>query len=209
MNSQEQKIESSFEKLSTHLNPVNYMAVRVAFFKGESFIPKAPDDYKVFARDFPGRQPDRPPGCKDFTGLRCGKLTALFFLKFKNPGKPRSKAIWVCRCDCGKYELRIPCKWIRENNQNKFDECSVCRLKTLALKGELNPFALGKNKQNHDQTRPARLMRWVDHMRSIGLSDNEICDIRKFNVNFEKGSDSETIRLAISVAKQMVGNNAG
>lgn len=39
----------------------------------------------------------------DLTGLRFGKLTVLA----RKGSSPRGAAIWLCRCDCGSYDIRV------------------------------------------------------------------------------------------------------
>lgn len=61
-------------------------------------------------------------GCCDLAGTKFGRLTVIGLSAHKNNQK---KKLWVCRCQCGDYELRTPRAIKNPNNDN--DMCHVCR----------------------------------------------------------------------------------
>lgn len=60
----------------------------------------------------------------DLTGTKAGWLTVIgLYVKRSRSGK--GKALWVCRCNCGKYVLR-KAKSIKNKNKSKPDMCLEC-----------------------------------------------------------------------------------
>jgi len=187
-----------FERLKDHGNPVDRVALRVGFYQGEHFYPTIPDGRKIHATDTPPKRPEMPKGARDYSGLRHGNMTALWWMWQVNP--PRGKARWLCQCDCGKYEIRIPCKWLRADadTQGQEDKCEICTLLERARKGK------GKSSK---ETMPERLMKWIETMRNIGLTDAEITEIRKIeNINLH-GKTAGQIRQEISELKNQAIDN--
>lgn len=153
--------KSLFEQLLQHPRPVDSQAVKVGFKAGEHF--EATFDEKRPKRrltmDAPPRMPERPDWERNYTELRKGRLTALFWFK---PRPNRKSSIWVVRCDCGRYEFRFKlCRWLRENCAN--DMCEICERELEMQKGP----------KSNDR-RVERLLDWIEKMRRLGLTDDEI-----------------------------------
>jgi len=124
-------------------------------------------------------------------------MTALWF--YKQQDKPRGKSIWVCRCDCGKYEFRKPCKWLRAKNQlpsKEPDKCEICKIRDRNRQG-INTLASTRTAV----TRPDRLMKWVNKMRGLGLSDMEIADIRRLDIISTEGKTVKEIREELNILR--------
>jgi hypothetical protein len=93
----------------------------------------------------------------NLVGVRFGKFIVIGLYVFSNyRHKNRlisneSRAKWVCKCACGKYELRLT-KSVRNPSQDHVPECaycikirSICRNKTKSLRG-----AKGKGNERND-----------------------------------------------------------
>lgn len=167
--------KSSFDLLDGHSIPVNKVALRVGFLAGENFEADFSERKKFrLTFDYPPRAAgSRPPLARDYTGLRCGRMVAGYFHREKENSGGRYTSVWVCRCDCGRYEFRKPYKWAK--GLKKSDMCEVCEREQEMLSG--GGFRKSK------KTMPDRLMRWAGEMNALGLDDNEICAIRVAGVD--------------------------
>lgn len=123
----------------------------------------------------------RPDNAADHTGKRRGTLTAIAWYRPSRSGKG---TVWLCRCDCGLFEYRRPGTWA--NRPSPDDTCKAC----LRAKGP-----------NARHTAPARLQRWADSLRSLGLTDAEIARIRAPGMMVEtRGLTAIEIREQLAVA---------
>lgn len=109
------------KKIASSL-PVDKTAAMVTQ-KGTSFVPKI-KPHSITVTDI---RPQIWNGTHldgfDLTGKRFGRFTVIGLSAEK-----RSR--WVCRCDCGNYEMRRA-KSV-QNPANDFDRCIICR-KTLYI----------------------------------------------------------------------------
>ena len=162
--------KSSFDLIDTHSVPVNKVALRVGFFGGEHFEADFSERKKLrLTFDYPPRAGnDRPELARDYTGLRCGRMIACYFHREQQKSGSRNISIWVCRCDCGRYEFRKPYRWAK--GIKKSDMCEVCEREQEML--------LGGGFRKSKKTMPERLMRWVGKMKALGLDEDQICAIR-------------------------------
>ncbi|WP_109514371.1 hypothetical protein [Pseudomonas ovata] len=96
----------------------------------------------------------RPVQAVDHTGKRRGKMTAIAWVRASRSGKG---TVWLCRCECGRYEYRRPGTWVSKPLPD--DRCKIC----LQARGP-----------NARQTAPRRLQQWQQDMRDLGLTDEEI-----------------------------------
>jgi hypothetical protein len=176
-------------QLLTHPVPVNKLAVKVAFWKGDHFSPTFPEHHLVRTIEIPPRCSPRPKDAVDHTGLRHGRMTAIsWFRRSKGKKNKAINAVWVARCDCGRYEFRRPGNWLNHPSPEiDPDRCEYCRrIDTI------------KNKGNSKDKMPNRLMAWIRSMRAIGLTDEEIVQIRKSEGINTKGCTAEKIRASLN-----------
>jgi hypothetical protein len=131
-----------------------------------------------------------PEKAFDYQGRRCGRLVACYFHHSLVRSGNRTKAVWVCRCDCGRYEFRQPARWIRKKVQS--DCCEICLREREMITKSGVPLRLSK------KYAPARLMRWIGDMRALGLSDDEICAIRQGGTISTPGKTADEIRAALN-----------
>jgi hypothetical protein len=109
----------SFPNFALYSTPVNKTAGRVKFGESEAWEPKFKDGNR-HTFDAPPKPIGQPQdGAKDYTGIRRGRLVAAYWYETDS----RKGPLWVCRCDCGKYELRRPRTWSKKTEQ---DACKVC-----------------------------------------------------------------------------------
>lgn len=176
-----------FNEFPTHSLPINRMAAKVAFYSGEHFDPTFSENHHPITMETPPKRRPLPTEANDYTGLRHGRMTA--FQYFRPSRKNRAvRAVWVARCDCGRYEFRRPGRWIKHPSPEfDPDRCEYCRrTDTIVRNG-------GKSA---DQTRPQRLMAWVRSMRCLGFSDEEITQIRNSDIQ-TAGCTSDQIRAQL------------
>lgn len=118
----------------------------------------------------------RPLNAADHTGKRRGKMTAIAWYRASRSGKG---TLWLCRCDCGLYEYRRPGTWGSKRFPD--DQCHVCQQK-------------GQGPNARD-TAEVRLRQWMNDLLRLGLSDEEIDQIRAPDANVEtRGRTLEQIR---------------
>lgn len=99
--------------------PINIVAVRTMFYKGEEYIPNK----KVLTNDS-----DLPIEIHSIPTLSYGEedLTGVIFGRFKVVGKAKNiLGRWVVRCLCGKYSTRK--RKAIKNEKNTQDRCEHCR----------------------------------------------------------------------------------
>ena len=113
----------SYPNFALHATPVNRVASRVSFGESDAWEPKrGASNNPTF--DFPPvALMDRPSGTNpapDYSGFRRGHMTAF---RYHSGGKGGS--VWLCRCDCGKYEFRKVAKWASKAEHP--DCCAVCQ----------------------------------------------------------------------------------
>lgn len=170
-----------------HNKPVDRQALRVGFFQGVHFEVEFTDDRpkRRLTLEAPPRRPKQHATVRDHTGLRNGRMTAMYWLR---PTKDGESSWWVVRCDCGKYELRKKLgKWLRKHNGN--DMCEICEREQEMISG-VQP-------RQSKRTVGERLFRWVDSMRQLGLNDAEIAAIRQRDITIT-GMTADEIRQAIA-----------
>lgn len=120
----------------------------------------------------------RPMDAADHTGKRRGKMTAIAWYRPSRSGKG---TLWLCRCDCGLYEYRRPGTWATKLFPD--DMCGVCQHK-------------GPNARD---TATARLQKWIDGLRSLGLTTEEIEQISAPGADVEtKGKTLDEIRAQLA-----------
>lgn len=71
----------------------------------------------------------RPPGAKDVTGLRVGRLTVVgYWGRNSNGGKGTgARHRWVVRCDCGMYSVRRVTSLQKSLTAGRSDCCQRCK----------------------------------------------------------------------------------
>lgn len=194
MSNQDTPIASAFEKLQTHDRPVNRMAVIVGFASGQHFDPDFSRRTKSKATMVaPPRAPVRPDHEIDYTGKRRGSVVCAFWFKKTRVG---NGAVWVVRCDCGNYEFRErPGRW-DISHQKPNDACEEC-----VRKREMLSRYGGQNRMGYTshQTAGERTLRFIERLKSMGLTLEEITEIRHLNLD-AKGSVDD-IRKRLSEAK--------
>ncbi|GAB7527784.1 hypothetical protein PS3A_01890 [Pseudomonas sp. 3A(2025)] len=99
----------------------------------------------------------RPDYAIDHTGKRRGKMTAIAWYRSSNMGKG---ALWLCRCECGLFEYRRPGNW--QSRPHPDDMCNAC----LRAKGP-----------NSKVTAHVRYQQWIEGLRDLGLTENEVTQI--------------------------------
>lgn len=176
------------KELLTHPAPVDRQAARVGFFRGEHFDVE-------FTRQRPKRRvtmmapplrPPRPMSAVDYTGLRRGRVAAVFWFRQTADGEG---SVWVVRCDCGAYEFRKkPGRWRKQ--PNPLDMCEICEREREMLRGPSSKKRSG-----------LRVLRWVEQMRRLGLSDHEITAVR-MSGDIETGH-----RSAAEIRRQLRGRS--
>ena len=109
----------SFPNFALHATPVDRVAARVSFGESEAWEPKrGTPSNETF--DFPPvALMARPNTAPDYSGFRRSRMTAA---RYHSGGKNGS--VWLCRCDCGRYELRKVARWVK--NADHTDCCNVC-----------------------------------------------------------------------------------
>jgi len=109
--------------------PINRTAA-VVTGGGTSWDPrmKPADHHQTFgAPPLPLKPP--PNSAIDYVGVRRGKLAAFRYYGKRVGGK---SLMWVCRCDCGNYELRAIAPWSKGDSP---DACRPCRAAWFAKYG--------------------------------------------------------------------------
>lgn len=180
---------SSFEKLKEHPFPIDYQSARIGFFKGEHFNVEFTEDRpkRRLTMETPPKRPQAPENARDHAGIRNGRMTAQFFLRQTANGQ---SSWWVVKCDCGKYELRKKLgKWTSKHDGN--DMCEICEREAEMLSGLIPRKSKAKMGE--------RLFKWIDSMRALGLTDEEIVAIRQGDIT-TKGKDKNQIRAALKGA---------
>ena len=111
----------TFPNFALHAKPVNRVASRVTFGESEAWTPKMkPCQTETFeAPPLPMMQ--RPPEAPDYSGFRRGYMVAL---RYHDSNRSGNGASWLCRCDCGMYELRRVKRWMEK--ADKADSCRIC-----------------------------------------------------------------------------------
>lgn len=110
----------SFPNFALHATPVNRVAGNVAFGESEAWEPKRkPTQFETFDAP-PLALMKRPEGSPDYSGFRRGQMVAF---RYHESGK--NGARWLCRCDCGKYEIRTAGRWAKKPEAD--DACTVCQ----------------------------------------------------------------------------------
>ena len=105
-------IKSPCPQLAEHPDPVDSVARRVVFAKGEHFDIELPDNIRTRFWGAPPKCQPRPERVKDYTQ-------------------------WLCQCDCGMYELRRPQRWLKHPSKiDDPDRCEFCRLNDKLVSGK-------------------------------------------------------------------------
>ena len=115
------------EKLLQNPLPMDRVAARVVFGKGEHWTPvhKSPNEGWDAP---PPAEAAMPPWATDLTGMRRGHITALRYHRTNKNNGPK----WLVRCDCGRYELRRAATWLKTA---AFDACQQCHSAHFAKHG--------------------------------------------------------------------------
>ena len=101
--------------------PVDRVAARVVQ-PGEPYTPDKKVAQTLSDTPLPMRPFRRTGSNVNLTGRRAGRLTAV---GVSSRRKANGTAIWVCRCDCGRYvERRAKAL---TNPKNDVDACDLCR----------------------------------------------------------------------------------
>ena len=181
---------SPMHKIVHHPKPVDGTAARVGFFRGEHFDVEFTEDRpkRRLTMDMPPRCAALPALAFDFSGWRRGRMIAFRFFRLHRNGK---SAIWVARCDCGRFEFRRPYKWLK--HPNDLDMCEVCEREREVLSG----YRFGSG-ERHQQ----RLLVWVAHQRRLGLTDAEIAAVRRLDLTV-RGKSLEQIREEIKLREEV------
>jgi len=130
----------SFPNFALYNKPINRTASRVNFGESDAWVPKMkPSEAETFDAP-PLPLAKRPYSAIDYSGFRRGNLVA-----FRYHGSHSKKgSIWLCKCDCGKYEFRVVGKWAKKDAD---DACIVCRATHFATKG----YSLGDTRTEADR----------------------------------------------------------
>lgn len=180
-------------QLLTHPLPINRLAAKVAFSKGDHFSPTFPEHHLVRTMETPPRCAPRPEDAADHTGIRHGWMTAMSWFRRSQGKKNKARnAVWVARCDCGRYEFRRPGNWLNHPSpESDPDRCEYCRRTDVV-----------KNSGNSKDKMPIRLMAWVRSMRAVGLTDDEITQVRIAGVIRTEGVTAEQIRAQLNATNR-------
>ena len=136
----------SFPDFALHATPVNRVAGRVSFGESEAWEPKRKPTVTETFDNPPLAKMARPEASPDYSGFRRGRMVAF---RYHESGKSGAK--WLCRCDCGKYEIRRAAKWVKKPESP--DCCIVCQATHFATHG----FSFGDTrspKERQAQWRP-------------------------------------------------------
>ena len=131
----------SFPNFALHNTPVNRVAGRVSFGESAAWEPRMkPRQNETF--DAPPLQlKKRPKASPDYGGFRRGSMVAFRYHTGGNDG-----AQWLCRCDCGKYELRKTGKWVKKADLP--DCCVICQATYYSTHGaQFNDTRTPKERQ--------------------------------------------------------------
>lgn len=127
--------------------------------------------------------PVMPDSEYDYTGLRRGAVTAVFWKRKTINGK---SSVWVVQCDCGYYEYRIRLnRWLSKADPET-DMCEVCEREKEMERGP-----------SSKQTRPERLDRWRNKMKALGLNDSIIERIENENIDLAGNLTADDIYKAL------------
>ena len=120
----------SFPNFALHATPVDRVASRVSFGESDAWEPKRkPAHHETF--DFPPLPlSEKPDNARDYSGFKRGFLTAF---RYHGASNGKSGGLWLCRCDCGKYEFRRARRWVESPDAP--DACTVCQATHHALHG--------------------------------------------------------------------------
>ena len=121
----------------------------------------------------------RPDHAIDHTGKRRGKMIAIAWYRASTLGKG---TLWLCRCECGLFEYRRPGNW--QSRPHPDDMCDTC----LRAKGPISKV-----------TAQARYRQWIEGLRDLGLTDDEITRITASGSKVEtRGKTAAEIREQIA-----------
>lgn len=137
--------------------PIN-MQTRIVTSEGEHWEPRIPGHMAHLVFDAPKKCHKPPPSEADFVGLRRGNLVAVGFLN----RKPNSKSIWLMRCDCGKYTIRLIKGWVKRLDAH--DECDACKV-TRSIANHQN----GKEKIKN-----FKRAKFAQSLRDEGMTEGQI-----------------------------------
>jgi hypothetical protein len=162
------------DELKTHPVPINKVSARVAFFRGDSFLPLprtgSPKHRRATMLAPPAPYGARPDHCENLTGERFGSLTFLYWY-CQAPG---AKQVWVTRCDCGRYELRNESASKGNEMHSRWrdsDCCERCKDDRVATGRSTG------NRRQSEVTRTERTKQWVSQLLSLGLTAEEVVAI--------------------------------
>jgi hypothetical protein len=83
----------------------------------------------------PPRNQEAHRVARDVIGRRRDRMVVIGYAKEQGSAKQAAK--WVCRCDCGNFEVRSAIKrWLGTDSP---DMCLECRKRTWLTKGEYSP----------------------------------------------------------------------
>lgn len=123
------------------LIPIDRVARRV-FGDGEHWEPPMTRNAQPFVRTW-----DNPPECNplpshahDYSGIRRGRMVAFRYFESQK---------WLCRCDCGAYEIRRIKKWV--DHFNAYDACARCDEKHFVTTGR---YLVSKAGEHHTEVAP-------------------------------------------------------
>jgi hypothetical protein len=109
------------EQIQQTSGPVDRVAARCCR-PGESHTPQFAGLRPIPTWDAPPLpEMEQPAGAVDFSGMRRGSLVAFRYLA-NRVGKG---VVWVCRCDCGRYEPRMMRRLTKKLDAT--DMCAFCQ----------------------------------------------------------------------------------
>lgn len=170
-------------KLAECQAPIDRVAARVAFPSGKDELVSWGDE-AVGAMKLPPRHRVRPIDVPNYAGLHSGRLTAIFWFS--------GASWWVVRCACGRFAFRNVANWGGKHSHSE-DCCEHCRRVAVRARG-------GSSRDRKAE----RFLAWGLRLKSMGLADEEVCDIvRLGGIDTHEKSLSE-IRAQLEQARAAV-----
>lgn len=111
-------------------DPINKQARRVTSPTPHGAGPTTPNLREDVVHTSAPPHMERPPkAAPDLVGMRRGQLTVIGY----HGSKKSRGSQWVCRCDCGRYEIRLGSSIQKGIRDDLWDACYFCQ-KTAFLR---------------------------------------------------------------------------
>lgn len=145
--------------------PVNREALAVVM-PGEHWEPTLSEHVAGLVFEVPFRCKPPPSDEAQYLGLVRGKLTAVGFMHHK---RSNGKSVWLMRCDCGRYTVRLIANWVKRLQHP--DQCGCCAV-TRSITHE----------RNNSKTAGLRTARWRQRMADAGFSPQELDLVKTYKL---------------------------